>query len=70
VKENEDAARVYFKVRGQVLRAGMDGVVTDINHLAVWSMIDAYEIKDRIGTFEKVVCVFYDVLERRRDEEG
>lgn len=67
VKENEDAAKIYFKVRDQTLRAGPDGIVVGINHLAVWAMIDAYEIKDRIGTFEKVIQCWCEIRSRQED---
>jgi len=70
VKENEDAARVFFKVRGQTILAfnGERNIPVDLNHLAVWAMIDAYGIKDRIGTFEKVLRCWHE-LRKNEDED-
>ena len=60
---NEEAARIYRMVRGQVLTMhnGKQDVVVDLNHLAVWAAIDAYGVRDRIGCFEKVLRLFYDM---------
>ena len=69
MKENEDAVKVFFKVRGQVIRAfnGEYDVAVDLNHLAVWAMIDACEIKDRMRTFDKVVSAWH-LLKENEDE--
>jgi hypothetical protein len=62
VTENEDAARIYMTVRGQKLSSG------ELNHLAVWAAIDGYGIKDRAGTFEKVMATHYGMMKERRDD--
>ena len=77
VRENEDASRVYFDVRGQTIDAlhiesTMGGSVAyskpkDLNHLAVWAMIDAYGIKDRLGTFKKVVRCWHEIRAMQED---
>jgi hypothetical protein len=69
VKENEDASRVYFDVRGQTLNVwnGERDIPVDLNHLAVWAMIDAYGIKDRIGTFKKVVRCWHEIRAMQED---
>jgi hypothetical protein len=54
--ENEEAARIFLMVRGQRLSN------EDLNQLAVWAAIDGYGIKDRVGTFEKVLQTFYETL--------
>jgi hypothetical protein len=41
----------------------------DLNHLAVWAAIDAYGVRDRVGTFEKVLRLFHERL-REQDNEG
>ena len=56
-----DAARIFQRVRGQMLTRwnGERDVVVDLNHLAVWAAIDAYGVRDRVGTFEKVMTLFF-----------
>ena len=70
-EENEDAARIFRMVRGQVITRfnGQADMIVDLNHLAVWAAIDAYEIKDRVGTFEKVMKMFYTLLEEQKKKE-
>jgi hypothetical protein len=60
--ENEDAARIFMMVRGQKLSNG------DLNHLAVWAAIDGYGIKDRVGTFERVMATHYAIPKEDRGE--
>lgn len=62
--ENSDAARIFLTVRGQKLSNG------DLNHLAVWAAIDSYGIRDRAGTFDKVMVTFYHFLNRGRVDDG
>jgi hypothetical protein len=69
VSENRDAARVFQQVRGQTLdkivMTGMGGGYSrpyDLNHLAVWAMIDALKIKDRLDCFNRVIGVFHKWL--------
>ena len=68
VSENEDAARVFMTVRGQVLTRwnGERDVPVDLNHLAVWAAIDGLGIEDRAGTFQKV-CRAWHAIERAGD---
>lgn len=68
MKENEDAARIFFKVRGQAIFVfdGEKNIPIDLNHLAVWAMIDAHGIKDRLGVFEKVTRCWHEL---RKNEE-
>ncbi len=70
-EENDDAARIFNTVQGQVLTRfnGKYDVVTDINQLAVWAAIDAYGVKDRTGTFEKVMNLFHHLLKEKRESE-
>lgn len=80
VSENRDAARIYMVVRGQTknrlyAQTGPGGAVirdlpVDIDHSAVWSAIDAYRVKDRVGCFEKVCRLFHAVLKEQRENEG
>jgi hypothetical protein len=65
-EENEEAARIFNTVRGQIItiikfteHGAPYSVPVDLNHLAVWAAIDAYEVKDRTGTFERVMKLFY-----------
>jgi hypothetical protein len=58
--ENEEAARIFQIVRGQVItRQAADGqVIEELNQVAVWAAIDAYGVTDRTGVFEKVLRAF------------
>ncbi len=70
MKENEDVARIYMTVRGQV-RTRFNGKyddIIDLDHNAVWAAIDAYGIQDRVGTFEKVMALFFARLNEERGE--
>lgn len=69
VSENEDAAKVFMTVRGQVLTRfnGECDVVTDLNHLALWAAIDGYGIKDRAGCFERVLKAWH-TIQREKDD--
>ncbi len=66
-RENEDAARIYQICRGQVRTRwnGERDVVVDLDHLSVWAAIDAYGVRDRVGTFEKVCGLFHFLLQER-----
>ena len=75
VSENEDAARIYQVVRGQcrtVIRLAENGMpyseTVDLDHLAVWAAIDAYEVRDRVECFEKVLNLFHARLNQGRGE--
>jgi hypothetical protein len=69
LSENEDAARIFQIVRGQVLTRfnGKYDAVIDINHLALWAAIDAYGVRDRTGCFEKVLNLFHYLLKEQRE---
>ena len=69
---NKDAARVFQMVRSQTLdrmySSGMGGVYSvpfDLNHLAVWAMIDAMGIKEKLDCFHRVIKVFHEWLKRQ-----
>jgi len=70
-QENADAARIFGIVRGQILTRfnGEVDVIIGLNHLAIWAAIDEYRIKDRIGTFEKVIWLFH-ALEHKENKNG
>ena len=71
-KENEDAARIFNIVRGQVLTRhnGAHDVIIGLNHMAVWAAIDEYGIKDRIGTFERVNRLFHALNKKEEKSSG
>ena len=50
---NEEALGIFFLVRNQLIM-GSGGPV-DLNHLAVYSAMDLYQVKNRIECFEKVL---------------
>ena len=64
--KNEEAAQIYQIVRGQIITRSED--VVDLNHLAVWAAIDAYGIRNRVGTFEKVLRLFHSLLRDQKNE--
>jgi len=41
----------------------MEGVSVDLNHSAVWKLIDEFEIEDRVECFYKVLAIFQITLE-------
>ena len=53
--ENEDAITLYSIVQNQWIM-GPGGPV-EINHLAVWSAIDRYGVKDGVGAFQKILAL-------------
>jgi hypothetical protein len=53
--ENEDAIRIFFLVRYQLIM-GMNGPV-DVNHLAIYEAMKLYRIKNRRECFEKVLIL-------------
>jgi hypothetical protein len=70
VDANKDAAKVFQMVRSQTVdrlhieSAGMGMVAYsrpyDLNHLAVWAMIDGLGIRDRWDCFRRVLAVFHE----------
>lgn len=70
--ENEDAARIYRMIRGQVITRhnGRHDTIMDLNHVALWAAIDGYGIRDRIGTFERVLTVFHFFQNEGQGDEG
>lgn len=52
-EENADALMIFFLVQNQFIM-GANGPI-DINHLAIHSAMDLYEVKDRRECFKKVL---------------
>lgn len=52
-EENEDALKIFFLVRNQLIMASNDPI--DINHLAVHAAMDLYQVQNRRECFEKVI---------------
>lgn len=65
---NYDAWRVYQLVQTQVI-AGVNGVI-DLNHLAIWEIIDRYRIANPVETFEKVVMVGRQINKLLREKDS
>jgi len=53
--ENLDAQRIFYTVRYQLITG--PGSALDVNHLAIWRMIDELQIKNRLDCFEKVIAL-------------
>lgn len=69
MEENEDAAMVFVNTRRQVITAGMNGNIIDINLCAVKDVMDAYEIADQKTCMEKVASAFRHFLAKKKSEE-
>jgi hypothetical protein len=69
-EENEDVARIFQIVRGQVITwfNGQVDVVMDLNHLAVWAAIDHFGVRNPRECFERVLKMFYKVLKEQKNE--
>ena len=65
--ENNDALKIYGFVKGQVI-IGM-GDPIDINQLAIWKIIENYEMKDSLKNFEKVVSIGRHFLQEQRGKK-
>jgi hypothetical protein len=68
MKENAEALRIYLICQGQMIRAGMEGVAVDINHVAVWEAIDRYQVRDGVDCFEKVLVLNRHFMEHNREQ--
>jgi hypothetical protein len=66
-KSNEDAARIYRMVQGQVITAGEQ--IVDLNYQSVKMVMDLYGIKDQRRCFEKVVRTFNFFLSEQRKKD-
>jgi hypothetical protein len=68
--ENEVAAKIFLSIRGQTINMwnGERDIPVDLNHLAVWAMIDAYEIKNRLEVFS-AVCRAWHHSQRSKEDE-
>lgn len=55
LEENEEAISLYSFVQNQWIMGPVGPI--DINHVAVWEAIDRYIIKDKIGTFKKILIL-------------
>lgn len=65
--ENRDAAHIYMACQRQVITAGM-GEVIDLNHLALWQMIDRLNVADPLRCFELINKTFHHYLRQSRDK--
>jgi len=61
--ENQEAFKIWGIVSRQRIYVGMEGVSVDLNHSAVWKLIDEFEIEDRVECFYKVLAIFQITLE-------
>lgn len=59
---NEAILSVYNAVQGQVITAGMSGIVIGLNHSAVWKYMEKYEMENQLEIFEKVTKLFHHFL--------
>lgn len=66
--ENEDAALIYMRTRGQVITRGMDGVIVDISIPAIKDAMDAKGIPQarQWEVMDQVHWLFWEV---RRGQE-
>jgi len=66
--QNVDAVKIYNLSQGQVITAGMDGTVIDIDQMAVWKNIEQYGVENPRRVFEKIVTVFRHFNKRSQEE--
>lgn len=67
MKENHDTINIFNRVRGQVITQGPDNMATDLNYQAIMAVMDLYGIKDKKGTFERVVKTFHHFQKKEGD---
>lgn len=67
MNENVESVRVWHLVQGQRIVAGMTGITIDINHLAVWEILDRYGIEDKITCFEKILVIASETFKHEAD---
>lgn len=64
--ENEEAGTIYMMTRRQIVtfHNGEHDTEIDINHAAVWAMIDHWPggIRDPFGVFRKVIKTYHSIL--------
>lgn len=69
-EENEEAARIYQIVRGQIITRfnGQADDVIDLNYQAIKVVMDMYNVKNQRAVFEKIRKTFYHFLNEGRGE--
>jgi len=55
--ENEEAWRVFNINRYQLIIAGMDGVIVDVNHIPIYSLMKVLGVPDELKCLEKVLAL-------------
>lgn len=65
-EENEDAFKIFFLTRSQLI---MGQSPIDVNHLAIYSAMDLYDIKNRRECFEKVMKLSKWWIKKLKDSE-
>jgi len=68
--ENEAAWKIFNINRYQLIVAGMDGQILDINHLTVYESMRLYKIKNRPRCFEKVLILSRWWTKKLNDKKG
>jgi len=70
--DNEDAARIFQMIRRQTLfffNGEVDKEI-DLNHVALWSLIDHWPKKiNAYETFQKVLSCYHHFLNERQKDE-
>lgn len=61
--QNIEVVKVWSLIHDQLIVGGA-GTVIALNHLAVWEVIDRYEINNPVECFEKILKIFYNSKER------
>ena len=72
MEENNDAAKIFRIVRGQVisLHNGQHDEVIDLNFCALKVVMDWYEIQNQRECFEKVHGTFHHFIRERHQHAG
>ncbi len=68
--ENAMVYGIYEQIQTQVIFAGMNGWPVDINHLAVWTLLDRMMIDpgDQLEIFTRVIGIGRFFIEERQKE--
>lgn len=67
LRSNYDAWQVWLMVQGQLILAP-NGHAVDVNHMAVWKLIEMYDVEDPLWTFERVTATFRALFKKSIEE--
>ena len=66
--ENDDVLKVYDLIQGQVITAGPNGTIVDLDYNALFKVMELYEIQDKLFVLNGVRQLFHAVLEIKQEQ--